>query len=106
MKYRKKPVVIEAWKFTCYKDLINAPRWVIGAMRIPSTTESILIETLEGTYEAKPGDMIIQGVKGEVYPCKPEIFAMTYDLVEEEMEHAQIYPEDFSTNEADETSPQ
>lgn len=41
--------------------------------------ESLFIGTLEGTHQAKPGDWIIRGVKGELYPCKPDIFAATYD---------------------------
>lgn len=60
MKFRKKPVVIDA--VLC--------------------TEQMLIETLEGTMLANPGDWIITGVKGERYPCKPDIFAATYDPVE------------------------
>lgn len=41
--------------------------------------EFLLIETLEGTHRANPGDWIIRGVKGEFYPCKPDIFAATYE---------------------------
>ena len=59
MKFRKKPVVIEA----------------IMAL------ETTLIETLEGTMRAEPGDWIITGVKGEQYPCKPDIFEATYDAM-------------------------
>ena len=40
------------------------------------------IETLEGGHKVTPGDWIIEGIKGERYPCKPDIFALTYDLVE------------------------
>ena len=61
MKFRKKPVVIEA-------EQVNAP---------------VEIVTLEGTMRADPGDWIITGVKGERYPCKPDIFAATYEPVEE-----------------------
>lgn len=46
-------------------------------------TESIFIETLEGTMEAQPGDYIITGIKGEQYPCKPDIFEATYTFVRE-----------------------
>ena len=59
-KYRKKPVVIEAFQ----------------------TQEPVEIKTLEGTMRADPGDWIITGVKGERYPCKPDIFAATYEPVE------------------------
>lgn len=77
MKYRKKPVVIDAWQFT---DL-NAktiPGWLIMAT-YEIEGECLLIKTLEGTMRADPGDWIIKGVKGEVYPCKPDIFAATYE---------------------------
>ena len=60
MKYRKKPVVIEAYQ----------------------ALEVTLIETLEGTMRAEVGDWIITGVKGERYPCKPDIFAATYEPAE------------------------
>lgn len=64
MKYRKKPVVIDAYQ----------------------ATEEMKIDTLEGVMTASPGDYIITGVKGEVYPCKPDIFEMTYEAVEESEE--------------------
>lgn len=64
MRYRKKPVVIEA------RGPIAEPEF---------------IETLEGTMHAAVGDYIITGVKGEQYPCKPDIFLATYGLVEEEV---------------------
>lgn len=78
--YRKKPVVIEAvqWfklgdhqavrEYRTYDPEMKACGW---------------IETLEGGHIVTPGDWIITGVKGEHYPCKPDIFAMTYELVEE-----------------------
>jgi len=56
-KYRKKPVIIEAYQ----------------------TDVEVQIETLEGIMTANPGDFIITGVKGEVYPCKPDIFWLTYE---------------------------
>jgi uncharacterized protein (UPF0303 family) len=58
-KYRKKPVIIDAYQ----------------------ADEELFIETLEGTMRANPGDWIIKGVKGEMYPCKPDIFEQTYELV-------------------------
>ena len=61
-KFRKKPVVIEAYQ----------------------TQKEMDIETLEGTHHASVGDWIITGVKGEQYPCKPDIFEQTYEPVEEE----------------------
>lgn len=48
--------------------------------------ECLLIATLEGVMRAEPGDWIIQGVKGELYPCKPDIFAMTYEAIPESAE--------------------
>ena len=58
-KFRKIPVVIEAYQ----------------------TDEEMEIETLEGTMKADKGDWIIKGVKGELYPCKPDVFKMTYEEV-------------------------
>jgi hypothetical protein len=58
-QYRKKPVVIDAYQ----TDIV------------------LQIETLEGIMTANPGDFIIRGVKGEVYPCKPDIFWMSYEEV-------------------------
>ena len=60
-KYRKKPVIIEAYQ----------------------TDKIVFINTLEGTMKANVDDWIITGVKGEKYPCKPDIFMATYELVDE-----------------------
>lgn len=84
MKFRKKPVVIEAEQLT----LKNKDRALnfITCNSYPCGTElnpSIKIETLEGEMEAKLGDWIIRGVNGEFYPCKPDIFEKTYEQVEE-----------------------
>jgi hypothetical protein len=79
MKYRKKPVVIEAMQFTGE----NAPAmadFVVG-VHAAFGRDKIIISTLEGDMEASPGDWIIKGVKGEFYPCKPDIFDATYDPV-------------------------
>ena len=79
-KYRKKPVVIEAVQWT--GD--NA-----GEMAdfVPLTygveDDKIVITTLEGFMTANVGDWIIKGVAGEFYPCKPDIFEATYEIVEE-----------------------
>ena len=78
MKYRKKPVVIEAvkWKGTNLREIQRFYK-----------TDSILagdqiyITTLEGVMKADIGDYIIKGVKGEYYPCKPDIFKMTYEAL-------------------------
>mgnify|MGYP001603947671 CR=1 FL=1 len=78
-KFRKKPVVIEAVQYKASETLDSA--FVRDDYAILKYTEvgTLLIKTLEGTMEAYPGDWIIRGVKGELYPCKPDIFAATYD---------------------------
>lgn len=79
MKFRKKPLVIEAWHNS--DDSWPVPVWVTNACSLLPGCR-FLIETLEGTMIADPGDWIIRGVKGEVYPCKPDIFEATYEPVE------------------------
>ena len=83
-KYRKKPVVIEAIQLTA--DSFNECVAFIGESVIDSWTDAdvcyIEIQTLEGTIRAREGDWIIKGVKGEFYPCKPDIFEATYEAVE------------------------
>ncbi|MBE6058231.1 hypothetical protein [Clostridium sp.] len=84
MKYRKKPVVIEAkqWNEDNTAEILN---WLgdigIGYMK-NSVVTYIDIKTLEGYITASPKDYIIKGVNGEFYPCKPDIFKKTYELVE------------------------
>lgn len=79
MKYRKKPVVIEAVRFigSNYEEI----RKFIGQDTLCSDL-SVVIPTLEGDMVAQKGDYIIKGVQGEFYPCKPDIFAETYEEVE------------------------
>jgi hypothetical protein len=78
MKYRKKPVVIEAEPF----ENLNAPLPFSGrGDPVCYDGERWYIETLEGPHTLTAGDMVIRGVKGEFYPCKPDIFAMTYEPV-------------------------
>lgn len=77
--YRKKPVVIEAMQFTdeTFSSVLawlNSP----GLISIEGG-DCIFIETLEGNMRADKGDWIIKGVKGEFYPCKPDIFEATYE---------------------------
>ena len=77
MKYRKKPVVIEAMQF--YGDSTELIR-VFGQGKIRQTAQDCLaIDTLEGTMYARLGDYVIKGVAGEFYPCKPDIFIATYE---------------------------
>ena len=85
--YRKRPVVIEAVQLT--PDNTDALVKLFGGAdqghyTIPGMNGGFLtVHTLEGPMEAQPGDWIIKGVKDEFYPCKPDIFAQTYELVEE-----------------------
>ena len=85
MRFRKKPVEIEAVKFDgwnwaeCYQFMSDE---VLLFPQILEEREKIEIKTLEGTMTASRGDWIIKGVNGEFYPCKPDIFAKTYELVE------------------------
>ena len=74
MKFRKKPVVIEA---TQWFKMGDHP-----AVKQGKHTGRIFIETLEGDLHVTPGDWIITGVNGECYPCKPDIFEMTYEAAE------------------------
>lgn len=79
--FRKKPVVIEARQYTG-KNGIELMAWVDGSELEESFVgDQILITTLEGVMRAETGDWLIQGVKGEFYPCKPDIFAATYEAV-------------------------
>ena len=84
MKFRKKPVVIEAMQFTDEdKDLVL--NWVT-CNRYPGfefDNPTLVIQTLKGNMVAHLGDWIIKGVSGEFYPCKPDIFAATYEQVKE-----------------------
>lgn len=99
MKYRKKPVVIEAFKYD--GDLMNSkgeyyvPVWAVKAFESgvmfygcgrgnndEELIEELFIKTLEGTHHVTVGDYVIKGVQGELYPCKPDIFEETYELVE------------------------
>jgi hypothetical protein len=77
-RFRKKPVVIEAvrWKGDNFDEVI-----ALGLPRPPMVDEddALRIETLEGTMRANVGDWIIRGIKGELYPCKPDIFEATYE---------------------------
>lgn len=81
-KFRKKPVVVEAvrWNSKNYFDIIR----LTGRRDIRFFDDgSCIIPTLEGDMIAKKGDYIIKGVKGEFYPCKPDIFHETYEVVSE-----------------------
>lgn len=88
MRYRKKPVVIEAVKLMDDRPFPteDVPDWFdrandAGTIRYYPFTDHLVIETPEGDMTANPGDYVIRGVKGEIYPCKPDIFEMTYEPV-------------------------
>jgi hypothetical protein len=78
VKFRKKPVVIEATQWFKMGDHPQVIEATLSGMPIG------LIETLEGDHIVSPGDWIITGIKGEHYPCKPDIFEATYEPVEEQ----------------------
>lgn len=94
-KYRKKPVVIEAFQFGAE----NIPDWFMDAVTANTVVlhcdnenergpfdecinQVAIIHTLEGDHLANSGDYIIKGIKGELYPCKPDIFSATYEKVD------------------------
>ena len=93
MKYRKKPIVIEAFQMTLVRRWDNSewPKWLHrawnkdpgeGAMWIDSSdprVEHLVLGTKEGVHRISWDDWIIRGVQGELYACKPDIFEATYD---------------------------
>jgi hypothetical protein len=90
MRYRKKPVIIEAieWNGTNTKEIFNftgrhhsVKDWSVNKLHNLVLTDGLKIFTLEGKMNADIGDYIIKGVKGECYPCKPDIFHTTYEQV-------------------------
>ncbi|MFD2703786.1 hypothetical protein ACFSVM_25485 [Paenibacillus shunpengii] len=91
MRYRKKPVVVDAFKWTGGPDQVEDPVWIVDAISSgvvafcpkDSRGPQLLIDTLEGCMEARPGDYIIQSVNGEIYPCKADIFEQTYEAIED-----------------------
>lgn len=89
-KYRKKPIVIEAFQMTAARSMDNSewPSWAHEAWQkeahepgalVRQVDGGIGIVTLEGALKVSDDDWIIRGVKGELYPCKPDIFAATYE---------------------------
>lgn len=84
MKYRKKPVIVEAVQWFKHGDHQEVhPMPNDGQVYPALLTENGYIQTLEGIMQVRPGDWIITGVQGEHYPCKPDIFEMTYEEVNE-----------------------
>lgn len=100
--YRKRPITVEAVRFLKVTVAENSmydihfdvdgmlPEWLRKALLdeevfvIPEDPDFLFIKTLEGLMEASPGDWIIKGVKGELYPCKHDIFTQTYDSAPEQ----------------------
>lgn len=93
-RFKKKPVTIEAFQMTRERRRVNEdwPHWLheawdkareepgaLSPMDLGSISCPLVIGTLEGELHVDWDDWIIQGVKGELYPCKPDIFALTYD---------------------------
>ena len=76
--YRKKPVVVEAVQWTG-ENHAEMCEFIDPEVFEIKPKEGLIIHTLEGDHHASPGDYIIKGVNGEFYPCKPDIFAKTYD---------------------------
>jgi hypothetical protein len=85
-KFRKKPVEIEAYQIPPYNHEATReapPSWLVDAL-VSGNAQAcpgggVEIKTLEGTMLGEVGDWVIRGVKGELYPCKPDVFAATYD---------------------------
>lgn len=91
-RYRKLPVEIEAVKVSellnCFKNnWSELPEWVKDGYKTTTintiTDTGFIIKTLEGNMQAFIDDYLIKGVNGELYPCKPDIFEKTYELVED-----------------------
>ena len=95
MRYVKKPVIIDAFQYD--GDLKGSdgnyyvPDWAVKAfeegtmyfksLKFDDPPTELFVDTLEGTHHASIGDYIIKGVNGELYPCKPDIFEKTYEIV-------------------------
>lgn len=95
-RWRKKPVEVEAFKWegklVGNDGVPNVPNWAwdaykdgtifFSSIHAEGPNDEMFIHTLEGNHHASIGDYVIRGVKGEIYPCKPDIFAQTYEPVE------------------------
>ena len=110
-KYKKKPVEVEAFQYMGdLKDRYGvwlAPAWAVKAFEenvMYYDGPELYIKTLEGDHHVSAGDFIIQGVHGELYPCKPDIFAETYCSAKNDMTEARAadllrYMEDYTDDE-------
>lgn len=90
-KYRKKPVIVEAFQYDGNilidtNGKTNIPQWIVQAFKDKilyyGTQGHLFVQTLEGTMIVSKNDYIIQGVNGELYPCKPDIFEKTYERID------------------------
>lgn len=81
MRYKKKPVIVEAikWNGTNINEVMDFLNWRNSSH---DKFSGLIIHTLEGNHHASIGDYIIKGIAGEFYPCKPDIFELTYEPVE------------------------
>lgn len=100
MKFKKRSIIFNAWKVKdfLYQPLSSLPESVADALRngiIKCNIDPVRyeIETLEGIMTANLDDWIIQGIKGELYPCKPDIFEMLYEPYEELNENCKTLEE-------------
>ena len=84
-KYVKKPLVVEAlkWDGSNRSEVFDFCSLSHVTYEFGSSTPKLVIQTLEGPMTASVGDYIIKGIKGEFYACKPDVFKLTYDIVEE-----------------------
>lgn len=81
-RYVKKPIVVEAIQFNG-RNSADIHEFCGDKVREPVGKDYLEIITLEGVMKAQPGDYIIKGVKGEFYPCKPDVFMKTYEEIKE-----------------------
>lgn len=85
MKFRKKPVVIDAIQLTeeVFKEpkMLTIREFTAGSQAVLRLPDGVEVATLEGNMKANINDWIIKGVQGEFYPCKPDIFEKTYEPV-------------------------
>ncbi|MFV0515782.1 MAG: hypothetical protein ACK5MV_00080 [Aminipila sp.] len=101
MKYRKKPVVIEAVQWSGDNELDVALFMDRTIKKNDKNSYHLDIQTLEGVMTASIGDYIIKGVNGEFYPCKPDIFEKTYEKVQCKWLHNEVCVNDRSDECAD-----
>lgn len=87
MNFRKKPVVIQAYHFVDglakFIEWMEQEQFRSDVVAFQGTDKAVYIDTLEGNMKADRGDWIIRGVKGEYYPCKPDVFEITYERVDD-----------------------